>query len=174
MSHFHIVFVVTLIGAGYLGFASIHLPHDKLIHFSTFCILTIEFYFIFDTHYKSLKVLRYITLLLCTFGGSVSSEIIQNAVNPTRIFDVYDILANVIGSLVGLGLCIGFMTWKKNKAKKDRIRYRQLNTHIIGGDDDDDDDDDESEVDSTIEMSSNEDYVNIQLQEVHNNKESIK
>lgn len=151
-------------GAGYLGFALIHLPHDKLIHFTTFCILTIDFYFIFDTHYKSLKILRGVTLVICTFGGSVSLEIIQNVVNPSRVFDVYDILANILGSLFGLGLSIGFMAWRKNTARQERVRYRQLNTQIIGQDDEEDGED------SEINISTNEDYVNIQLQDIKNKK----
>ncbi|RCK63974.1 Uncharacterized protein C11E3.10 [Candida viswanathii] len=168
-----ILFVITLIGAGYLGFALIHLPHDKLIHFTTFCILTIEFYFIFDTHYRSLKVLRGVTLVVCTFGGSVSLEIIQHTVNPSRVFDVYDILANILGSLLGLGISVGFMAWRKNTARQERIRYRQLNTQIIGQDEDEDED---TEGDTTMEtelpnhadtsLSASEDYVNIQLQDV--------
>lgn len=174
------MFIITLLGAGYLGFALIHLPHDKLIHFSTFCILTIEFYFIFDTHYRSLKVLRGVTLVICTFGGSVSLEIIQNVVNPKRVFDVYDIIANILGSLLGLGISVGIMAWKKNTARQERIRYRQLNTQIIGQDEDDED----TEMDTTMDtelpietdssVSASDDYVNIQLQDVKKiNKEII-
>ena len=67
----------------------------------------------FDTQYKSLKVLRNITLIICTFGGSVGLEIIQNLVNPKRVFDVYDIVANILGSLLGLGISVGYVTWVK-------------------------------------------------------------
>lgn len=89
-----------MIAAGYLGFALIHLVHDKLIHFATFAILTAEFYFIFNT--KAVKLLRLITLMICTLGASVLLEMIQHIVNPARVFDVKDIYCNVGGSIVGL------------------------------------------------------------------------
>ncbi|CAX45440.1 conserved hypothetical protein [Candida dubliniensis CD36] len=166
-----ILFVFSLIGACYLGFASIHLPYDKLIHFTTFCVLTLEFFFVFDTQYKSLKVLRNITLIICTLGGSVGSEIIQNLVNPKRVFDIYDIVANILGSLLGLGLSVGYVTWSKNRARQKRINYRQLNTHIIEVPDDDDEestDQDSTDIQERADAQSysSEDYVNIQLKDV--------
>lgn len=168
---FYPVFVLSLIGACYLGFALIHLPYDKLIHFSTFCLLTLEFFFVFDTQYKSLKVLRNITLIICTFGGSVGLEIIQNLVNPKRVFDVYDIVANILGSLLGLGISVGYVTWSKNRARHKRSSYRQLNTHIIeASEDDGDESTDQNSLDirerADTQSFTNEDYVNIQLEDV--------
>lgn len=129
---------MSLIGAGYLGFALIQLPHDKLIHFSTFLILTVEFYFLFDTNHKSLKTLRYITLLVCTFGGSIALEIIQSLVNLHRVFDLYDILFNVLGSSLGVLICSVCDTWLAKKQR--RNRYRLLRTVDIVPEADDDDD----------------------------------
>ncbi|CAL1183043.1 unnamed protein product [Candida parapsilosis] len=39
------VFILSLIGAGFLGFSSsLTFKHDKLLHFATFFILTTEFF----------------------------------------------------------------------------------------------------------------------------------
>lgn len=95
-----------MIVAGYLGFALVHLHHDKLIHGLIFFFITIEVYFVFDTNNKSLKTLRLITFLTCTIFASTVLEIVQNVVNPSRIFDVYDIAFNMIGSVTGLITCI--------------------------------------------------------------------
>ncbi|CAG85848.2 DEHA2C02948p [Debaryomyces hansenii CBS767] len=79
-------------------------------------VLTVEFYFIFNTKRKELKMLRYITLLVCTGGAGIGSEILQSVVNPTRVFDINDILCNIAGSLVGVGISSGYSMWiMKNK-----------------------------------------------------------
>lgn len=89
--------------AGYLGFASVHLVHDKVVHFVTFFILTAEFYYVFDT--AAVRTLRWLTVVICTVGGSVGLEFIQSLVNPARVFDVKDIACNVAGSAMAVALC---------------------------------------------------------------------
>ncbi|KAI3403011.2 hypothetical protein KGF56_004264 [Candida oxycetoniae] len=89
-------------------------------------IITLEFYFIFDAPFKSLKIIRYLTFVICTLAGSLGSEILQHIVNPARVFDPYDILCNVLGSLLGLGISITYSHYKKGKAKKERFRYNRL------------------------------------------------
>ncbi|KAK6463762.1 hypothetical protein DFJ63DRAFT_313068 [Scheffersomyces coipomensis] len=110
----------------YLGFANIHLPYDKLIHFVTFFVLTTEFYFVFDTKLKSLKTLRYITLSICTIAGGIGSEIIQSLVNPNRIFDPLDIAFNISGSLLSVGLSSWYQSSAIKKSKEQRNRYRHV------------------------------------------------
>lgn len=139
--------MVTLVAAGYLGFALIHLNHDKLIHALTFFIITIEVYWLFDTNNKSHKTVRLITFLSCTVGASITLEVVQNVVNPSRIFDVYDIGFNMMGSLVGLGGCVvvhGYII-KRNR----QLRYRRLNR-------------DEERVEPTTP----DEYVNIKMQDI--------
>lgn len=77
-----------------------------------------------------MKVLRLVTLVVCTFGASIGLEIVQSLINPARVFDVYDILFNVLGSLLGLGLSSGYQTWMVRRARLKRIRYRQLQTDV--------------------------------------------
>ena len=133
----YLAFVISLIVAGYLGFALIELTnHDKLLHFLTFLVLTVEFYFIFDTNHKSLKTLRYITLLVCTFAGSILLEVIQSLVNTTRVFDSMDIVYNVVGSFLGVILSSSYDVWAVKRQKKNR--FRQVREVVIEEDDDDD------------------------------------
>lgn len=94
------------------------------MHFLTFMILTAEFFFIFNTKRKELKMLRYITLLVCTGGASIGLEILQSLVNPTRVFDIYDILCNIAGSLVGVGVSSGYLMWVMKNKRPQKQSYR--------------------------------------------------
>jgi hypothetical protein len=54
--------------------------------------------------------------LVCTGGAGIGLEILQSVVNPTRVFDINDILCNIAGSLVGVGISSGYLMWiMKNK-----------------------------------------------------------
>lgn len=109
--------------AAYLGFALIHLPHDKVIHFSTFLILTVEFYFLFDTRNK--KILRVITFIVCTCGAGIGLEVVQLMVNPIRIFDFFDIISNVCGSCLGLLIACA-LNWRIDKSRQEKRRGRRI------------------------------------------------
>lgn len=87
-------------------------------------VLTVEFYFIFNTKRKELKMLRYITLLVCTGGAGIGLEILQSVVNPTRIFDINDIFCNIAGSLVGVGVSSGYLMWIIKNKRPQKQSYR--------------------------------------------------
>lgn len=87
-------------------------------------VLTVEFYFIFNTKRKELKMLRYITLLVCTGGAGIGLEILQSVVNPTRIFDINDIFCNIAGSLVGVGASSGYLMWIIKNKRPQKQSYR--------------------------------------------------
>lgn len=46
-----------------------------------------------------------LTFTVCTLGLGFASEVIQGLLPIHRDFDYYDIVANVLGSLLALGLC---------------------------------------------------------------------
>ncbi|KAK1982236.1 VanZ like family protein [Colletotrichum cereale] len=99
------VFFALLLIAGYAGLTSLQLGqyvNDKVLHFGTFFLLTIVFYWILDTNRR--RTLN-LTLTVCTFVLGVGSEFLQGFLPNGREFDFYDIVANVVGSLAGLGLC---------------------------------------------------------------------
>lgn len=97
-------FLLLTLLAAYLGLTAIHIPqlNDKVLHFVTFFLLTITFYWILDTTRR--RVLH-ITLLVITFGLGLGSEVLQSLLPNGRNFDAIDIAANVVGSLGALGLC---------------------------------------------------------------------
>ncbi|KAI9728427.1 MAG: hypothetical protein M1828_003828 [Chrysothrix sp. TS-e1954] len=103
------IFAAVLLVSGYLGLAKITIPaiggyhqSDKGLHFVTFFILTLNFYWIFET---TRKRALHLTLLVCVAILSCGSEIIQGLLPNKRDFDPYDVLANIIGSLAALGIC---------------------------------------------------------------------
>lgn len=120
------MFGVSLCAAAYLGFALLHLGHDKAIHFTTFFILTAEFYFIWETH-RPWKL----SFLVMTLGASISLEFVQGFVNPSRVFDPMDIVYNVHGSVLALVACSVALTAlarRRRPAQDDEVDgYVQVN-----------------------------------------------
>ncbi|ORY12752.1 hypothetical protein BCR34DRAFT_463455, partial [Clohesyomyces aquaticus] len=75
---------------------------DKVLHFIAFFLLTTTFYWILEASRR--KVLQ-LTFTVCTLGLGFASEIIQGLLPIHREFDYYDVLANVLGSMLSLALC---------------------------------------------------------------------
>ncbi|KAI0206809.1 hypothetical protein F4808DRAFT_8292 [Astrocystis sublimbata] len=99
------VFFVLCLLAAYVGLSPLQLDHvinDKVLHTLTFFILTVVFYWVIDTTRR--RTLN-LTLVVCTLGLGVGSEFLQGFLPNGRNFDLYDIVANLVGSLAGLGLC---------------------------------------------------------------------
>ncbi|OLN94294.1 Uncharacterized protein C11E3.10 [Colletotrichum chlorophyti] len=124
------VFFALLLVAGYAGLTSLQLGqyvNDKVLHFLTFFLLTIVFYWILDTNRR--RTLN-LTLTVCTFVLGVGSEFLQGFLPNGREFDFYDIIANIVGSLAGLGLC----SWY-HKRMLDRRRRTKTYAPVPGEDD---------------------------------------
>ncbi|PYH74415.1 VanZ family protein [Aspergillus vadensis CBS 113365] len=77
-------------------------PNDKFLHVVTFFLLSLVFYWIFDT---TRRRTLHLTLLVCTLVLGIGSEIIQGLLPNGRSFDAFDLLANIVGSLGAVGLC---------------------------------------------------------------------
>ncbi|EED19934.1 VanZ domain protein, putative [Talaromyces stipitatus ATCC 10500] len=77
-------------------------PNDKFLHFITFFLLSLVFYWIPDT---SRRRAIQASLLVCTLCLGIGSEIVQGLLPNDRLFDPFDILANVVGSVGAIGLC---------------------------------------------------------------------
>ncbi|KAI1067708.1 hypothetical protein LB506_004433 [Fusarium annulatum] len=115
------VFLLLLFIAAYAGLTSIQLGqyvNDKALHFTTFFALTVVFYWVVDTNRR--RVMN-MTLVVCTIVLGVGSEFVQSFLDNGREFDLYDIIANVIGSLLGIGLCSWYH--KRMLERKRRRRY---------------------------------------------------
>lgn len=118
--------------AGYAGLTSLQLDlyiNDKALHLLTFFLLTVAFYWILDTNRR--RTLN-LTLVTCTLVLGVGSEFVQSFLPNGREFDIYDIVANVAGSLAALALC----SWY-HKRMLDRRRQRK-NYDAVPGEDDQD------------------------------------
>ncbi|KAK3990982.1 hypothetical protein QBC44DRAFT_324557 [Cladorrhinum sp. PSN332] len=121
------VFTILLLLSAYAGLSSTQISlvlNDKLVHFLTFLALTVVFYWVVDTNRR--RTLN-LTLIVCTACLGVGSEFLQGFLPNGRDFDLYDILANLAGSLSGLGLC----SWY-HKRMLERKRVRRY-TAVPGG-----------------------------------------
>jgi VanZ family protein len=126
------VFALLLLISAYAGLTPVQLGqyvNDKVLHFVTFFLLTTVFYWVFDTNRR--RTLN-MTLIVCTLILGVGSEFVQSFLPNDREFDIYDIVANVVGSLIGIALC----TWY-HKRMLERRRQRK-NYNAVPGEDEDD------------------------------------
>ncbi|KAI0121880.1 hypothetical protein F4814DRAFT_445832 [Daldinia grandis] len=117
------VFFLLCLLAGYAGLSSLQLDtvvNDKVIHLLTFFLLTVAFYWIIDTNRR--RTLNF-TVVVCTIGLGVGSEFLQGFLPNGREFDLYDIVANIVGSLAGLGLC----SWYHLRMLERKRSRRQYN-----------------------------------------------
>ena len=108
---------------GYAGLSSLQvdgLVNDKVLHFATFFLLTIACYWILDTNRR--RTLNF-TLVICTLCLGIGSEFLQAFLPNGRNFDLYDIGANIAGSLAGLGLC----SWYHKRMLERRRSRKQYN-----------------------------------------------
>ncbi len=90
--------------------------NPKALHLLTFFLLTIAFYWILDTTRR--RALN-LTLLIVTAALGLGSEALQGLLTE-RAFDPLDIAANVLGSLLAIGLCTFYhnrMLERKRKAR---------------------------------------------------------
>ncbi|ETS75454.1 hypothetical protein PFICI_12398 [Pestalotiopsis fici W106-1] len=129
--HLSGTFFILCLLAGYAGLSSLQLGvyiNDKALHVLTFFILTIVFYWIVDTNRR--RTLN-LTLVVCTLLLGIGSEFLQGFLPNGREFDSYDIVANIVGSLGGLGLC----SWYHNRMLE---RRRGRRYDAVPGEDEDD------------------------------------
>lgn len=126
------VFLLLLFVAAYAGLTSLQLGqyvNDKVLHFITFFLLTVVFYWVVDTNRR--RTLN-MTLVVCTLILGVGSEFLQSFLPNDRDFDIWDIAANVVGSLIGVALC----TWYHLRMLE-RRRQRKTYNAVPGEDEGD-------------------------------------
>ena len=63
------------------------------------------FYWIADT---SRRRILHLSLLICTIILGIGSEVVQGILPNDRVFDLFDLIANVAGSLGAIGLCSSY------------------------------------------------------------------
>ena len=92
-------------------------PNDKFLHLLTFFFLSVTFYWILDT---SRRRTLHLTLLVCTLGLGIGSELVQGFLPNGRDFDPFDILANVVGSIGAVGICGWYHRRMLERRRKNR------------------------------------------------------
>ncbi|CAB11189.2 VanZ-like family protein [Schizosaccharomyces pombe] len=118
------IFIVLLIISAYLGFApALPVPiNDKVCHFFVFFLLTLVFYWVFDL---SRRRATQLTILVCGVFGGLGSEFVQSFLTY-RTFDLFDIVANLLGCSLALLLNI---LYHKRRLEKIRLqRYGHVPT----------------------------------------------
>lgn len=106
-------------------------PNDKFLHLVTFFLLSIVFYWIPDTSRR--RALQ-ISLLVCTLLLGIGSEVLQALLPNGRLFDPFDIVANLVGSLAGIGLCGWYH--RRMMERRRKARFGALADGVVGNGDD--------------------------------------
>jgi len=107
---------------------------DKILHFVCFGGATGVFYFIFDVDEDARRIWfwRYFgmtaTAVICFFFGGLVSEIVQSLL-PYKAFQYGDVLANLLGS--GLGLYISYHLERYYRRRREIARlYKPLDDDL--------------------------------------------
>lgn len=117
--------------------------NDKLLHFMCLGIATGVFYFIFDVEEDARRIWFWrhsgliFTAITCFFFGGLVSEIIQSLL-PHKRFDFGDVVANVLGSSVGLYTSYHLEKHYRSRREISRL-YRPLDTEDLCEENSDDD-----------------------------------
>ena len=95
-------------------------PTDKMMHLGAYFILAFVwfFYYLIKNEDNSIKLKGFfnISIIIILFGMLI--EVLQGAVTEYREPDWSDILANSIGVLLALGMCLGFLKFFKRLKHK--------------------------------------------------------
>ena len=103
-----------------------------MLHLLTFFALTLAFYWILDTNRR--RTLN-LTLIVCTAGLGVGSECLQAVLPNGRVFDLLDLVANVVGSLAAVALCSWYHK-RMLERKRSRKQYNPVPGEDLGDGDD--------------------------------------
>ncbi|KAG8928776.1 hypothetical protein FRC03_009160 [Tulasnella sp. 419] len=115
---------------------------DKILHFVCLGLATGVFYFIFDADEDARRIWfwRYApviaTLIICFFFGGIVSEIVQGLL-PYKTFDIWDVVANLLGSSVGLYVSFHAEKYYRSRREISRL-YQPLDDDLPSDDEDDD------------------------------------
>jgi len=138
---FTCIIMVMLALLGFTNFSRSLPLNDKLLHFVCFTLATGVFYFIVDVDESARRVWfwRYFGLLFtfftCFFCGGILSEFVQ-AMFPYKEFQMGDVVANLLGS--GVGLVVSYHLEKYYRYRREISRlYQPLDSDSLSDFEDD-------------------------------------
>ncbi|KAG2121346.1 hypothetical protein BD769DRAFT_1478950 [Suillus cothurnatus] len=137
---FTCVIMVILAFLGFTDFSRALPLNDKFLHFTCLCVATGVFYFIFDVEEEARRIWFWrhsgliFTAVICFFFGGFVSEIVQSML-PRKEFQPGDVVANWLGSTVGLYLAYYIEKYYRSRREIARL-YRPLETDDISDADD--------------------------------------
>lgn len=82
------------------------IDYDKIVHIIFYAVMA----FLFLNRFHDWKNSILYAILFCAFAGTLL-ECLQGVIGTGRHFDYYDIIANIIGSLIG---CLVYTKINKN------------------------------------------------------------
>jgi VanZ family protein len=77
---------------------------DKVFHFLTYGILAILWYLTWFTKLERKKTTALFLAMVISIGFGIIIEVLQHRITSTRIFDLKDILANILGVILAVGI----------------------------------------------------------------------
>jgi len=119
---------------GFTNFSRSLPLNDKLLHSLCFCIATGVFYFIIDVEESARRIWFWrhspliFTAFTCFFCGGILSEFVQAAL-PFKQFEWGDVLANLVGSSLGLYIAYHLERYHRHRREIARL-YRPLSGSV--------------------------------------------
>lgn len=87
---------------------------DKIAHIIAYTFLTFSWFLALCL--KNVKILKFLVIVISIIFYGIIIEVIQGNYTPNREADIYDVLANTIGIIFGIGV---FVLWiQKRKVLK--------------------------------------------------------
>jgi len=127
---FTVLIMLSLAFLGLTNFVHVFPLNDKLLHFFCLGIATGVFYFIFDVEEEYRRIWFWrncpliLTLFVCFFLGGIVSELVQSLL-PHKTFQFGDIVANLLGSSIGLYVTYHLEKYYRRRREISRL-YRPL------------------------------------------------
>ncbi|KAF8513147.1 hypothetical protein BU17DRAFT_53464 [Hysterangium stoloniferum] len=123
---------LVMILLAFLGFTNflIHAPMVEILHFICLGVATGVFYFIWDVDDEARRIWIWrnsgliLTGIICFFFGGFISEVIQSLL-PYKQFDFGDVIANLLGSMLGLWVSYHLERYYRHRREISRL-YQPL------------------------------------------------
>lgn len=85
---------------------------DKYVHFLAYCIMFVLWFNAFFTNVIVSKIKSILYAFLVSFIFGIIIEILQGVATSTRMLDLYDIVANTVGIILGIAIVV--MVFRKD------------------------------------------------------------